>query len=321
MSIGASSRRSDAGFWSSARSFFLPVGPHIDPSTVAGFPIDMRVKARSVHWPQLALVSSGALHVGVAQYGLGCFERWLAGEGLQWLEAALAAGRHLVSIQESDGSWLQNQAFPHTFPVSPPWCSGITQGEGASLLVRLHLETNEPELAESARRAVYPLTVPQAVGGVQGELSGLPWPEEYPTEPQSHVLNGAIFALWGMRDVAVGLNDSDVGRQFEQGVTTLAANLHRYDTGYWSLYSLFPHPVPNPASSFYHALHVSQLTAMQELAPRPEFDELRIRWKSYSDSRRCQVRAFAAKATFRLLVPRNRFLAHRLPWNARLGAG
>jgi hypothetical protein len=121
-----------------------------------------------------------------------------------------------------------------------------------------------------------------------------------------------MFALWGMRDVAVGLGDSDAAERFRVGVDSLAANLHRYDAGYWSYYSLFPHRIRNPASSFYHALHVSQLEAMQMLAPRPVFEETRTRWQRYAQSRISASRAFLTKVTFRLLVPRSPRPASRL---------
>jgi hypothetical protein len=315
MGTAVTSRRSSAGFWSSASSFFLPLGSHIDPAGVRGYPIDMRVKADAPDWPRPGLIGESALYVNAAQYGLGCYERWLHGEGQAWLDAAVEVGRYLVERQRSDGVWPHTKPFPHTHRVEPPWCSGIAQGEGSSLLVRLHLETGEDRFAEVARRGLEPLSVPQAEGGVCGELNGHPWPEEYPTTPESHVLNGAMFAMWGFRDVAVGLGDSHAGRGFEAGIDALVANLPRYDTGYWSLYWLYPRPIRNPASSFYHALHISQLTAMEQLANRPELRPVRERWQRYADSAVCRSRAFAHKATFRLLVPRNRFLAHRLPWN------
>jgi hypothetical protein len=308
----AKSKRAEAGFWSNSKTFFLPVGDQIDPDGVRGYPIDLRVKAQAPYAPPP--VGPGHLHVGTTQYGLACFEHWLAGEGPDWLASALAVGRNLADIQSPDGSWLHHDPFPHTFVLSPPWASGITQGQGASLLSRLYVETEDPILASAARLALAPLLTPQAQGGVQGELGGLPWPEEYPTTPQSHVLNGAMFALWGFRDVGLALDDTEMRGHFELGVASLAANLHRYDTGSWSLYSLFPHPILNRASSFYHDLHVNQLTAMQVLAPRLEFEAMRSRWADYSNSQYHRSKAFALKAAFRLLVPRNRLLARAAPW-------
>ncbi|MGB9185685.1 MAG: D-glucuronyl C5-epimerase family protein [Solirubrobacteraceae bacterium] len=308
----ASSKRADAGFWSNAKTFFLPVGPQIRREGVRGYPIDLRIKAQTPHAAPPR--GPGHLHVATTQYGLACFEHWLAGEGPDWLASALAVGRHLADIQSPDGSWLHPDPFPHTFVLSPPWASGITQGQGASLLIRLYAETGDPDLATAARLALAPLLTPQAQGGVRGELGGLPWPEEYPTTPQSHVLNGAMFALWGFRDVGVILDDAEIRAHFEHGVDSLAANLHRYDTGSWSLYSLFPHPILNRASSFYHDLQINQLTAMQILAPRAEFAAMRNRWANYSTSQYHRSKAFALKAAFRILVPRNRALARVAPW-------
>jgi heparosan-N-sulfate-glucuronate 5-epimerase len=318
VSTATSSRRRDAGFWSSARFFLLPVGSYMEPDGVAGYPIDMRVKASAPTWPPPYLPPLGqGLHVGAAQFGLGCYERWLAGDGDTWLEAALSTGRYLASIQQQDGAWLHHSPFSHTFRLDPPWASGLVQGEGASLLVRLHIQTGDADLAAAARLAIRPLTTATEHGGLCANLDGHPWPEEYPTEPPSFVLNGAIFALWGLRDVAVGLGDATALHDFDAGVDALAASLARYDTGFWSLYSLFPHPLPNVSSSFYHALHVGQLEAMLRLAPRPEIAQTRQRWAAYARSARCRRRAFASKALFRLLVPRNRWLANRLPWGHR----
>src|SRR5437764_1280364 len=80
-SAGPESRRSSAGFFSSAKSFFLPVGPALDPGGVRGYPIDMRVKARSSTWPPPDLGALTQYWVALAQYGLGAYERWIAGQG------------------------------------------------------------------------------------------------------------------------------------------------------------------------------------------------------------------------------------------------
>jgi peptidoglycan/xylan/chitin deacetylase (PgdA/CDA1 family) len=156
-----------------------------------------------------------------------------------------------------------------------------------------------------------------ADGGVAAELDGGYFPEEYPTIPHSYVLNGALFALWGAYDVAVALDNSDARELFEDGSETLARNLHRYDLGYWSRYDLFPHPVVNIASSAYQVLHARQLEAMSRIDDRPQYREYATRFAEQADSSFNARRAFAAKVAFRVAVPRNRLLAHRLPWAHR----
>jgi heparosan-N-sulfate-glucuronate 5-epimerase len=318
-SEGGQPSRDSAGFLSSARSFFLPVGPDIGPGRVRGYYIDLRVKAGAPSWPPESLAPEREpLWVDVIQWGLGAYERYLAREGEQWLEAALALGEQLLREQQRggplDGGWPHPHPFPHTFRLPPGWLSAMAQGEGASLLVRLHLATGEERFAEAARRALGPMTVPSREGGVQALLDGRPFPEEYPTEPPSFVLNGAIFALWGWYDVGTALHDGESARAFEQAIDTLAANLHRWDAGYWSRYDLAPHPVTNVASSFYHSLHINQLEAMNVIAPRPAFEDAKARFEAYGASRVKRWRAFLKKVLFRLVVPRNRLLARRLPW-------
>jgi D-glucuronyl C5-epimerase C-terminus len=145
-------------------------------------------------------------------------------------------------------------------------------------------------------------------------LGGRRFPEEYPTQPPSFVLNGGIWGLWGLRDAGVGLHDSQLMRAFEEGVDTLAANIHRWDSGRWSLYDLFPHRVANVASPGYHAFHVTQLEATHLLAPRAELKAAAERFARYAQSDVLRARALAAKAVFRIVEPRSGSVAAVLPW-------
>jgi hypothetical protein len=303
------------GFFSSARAFSLVPGRHVDAEGLGGYHIDLSIKADENGWPPW-WVRSGFHYVGQAQWGLGSYERYLDTGEHRWLEWALAAARHLATNQERKGrlkgGLLHREAFPHTFDISPPWLSGMAQGQTASLLVRLHRETGDESLAEAACRALLPLEVAVAEGGVRAELGGGPFYEEYPTTPSSYVLNGGIFALWGCHDVAVGLGDCTVARMWREGLAVLAAEIHRWDTGSWSRYDLYPHPIPNIASSSYHVLHLNQLRATCRLEARPELDRAAARFHAYLASPNARAQAFARKALFRLMVPRNP-LANRLP--------
>ena len=232
----------------------------------------------------------------------------------RWCERC---GRALIEQQQDDGAWPHLAPMPHTYRLDAPWLSGMAQGEGASLLIRVHMRSGDERLADAARRALRVLDRPTGQGGVRAPLGDGFFLEEYPTEPPSLVLNGGIFALWGYCDAAIAFADGDAAAAFDEGVDTLAANLGRWDTGGWSLYDLFPHPTPNIASSAYHLLHTTQLRAMQLVAPRPVFERTADRFDAYARSRRLRAEAFARKVAFRLMVPRNPFLAHRMPLGAR----
>ena len=177
--------------------------------------------------------------------------------------------------------------------------------------------TGEERYARAAVAALGPMRVPVSAGGVGGTLNGGWIPEEYPTDPSSHVLNGAIFGIWGAYDVAVALGEAGADALAREGIETLASSLDRYDTGSWSRYDLFPHPVASIASPMYHRLHINQLRAMAVISDDQRFSATADRFERYAGSRVSLARAYAHKIAFRLLVPRNRWLAHRLPWRHR----
>ncbi len=303
----------------SESSFNPPIGRNWSPGEqVHGYYIDFTLKPVSAEWPPVWLEPlERQLHVATAQWGLGAYERFLDGEGEAWLEAARKAGDHLLEIQERggsrDGGWLHRAPMPHTFRLDPPWLSAMAQGEGASLLTRLHLQTGEERYAEAALRALKTMELPVAAGGTLAEFEGQPFLEEYPTEIPSCVLNGTIFAIWGLHDVGRGLGDAAAMDSFERTTTALAALISRFDAGYWSRYDLYPHLKPNIASPAYHLLHIRQLTALDRLSPRPQFQPVIDRFEAYRDSKANRRRAVAAKVVFRLGNPRNQLLAHRLP--------
>jgi heparosan-N-sulfate-glucuronate 5-epimerase len=305
--------RGYGGFFSSARTFTLSVGSNVSEAGVGGYYIDFSRKTTDPSWPPRWLRPT-MRHVVAIQWALGCFERYLSGEGDAWLAGAVDAAEYLVSTQvrqgTHDGGWLHNAPMPHTFRLETPWLSAMAQGEAASLLVRVYSLTGQERFAEAATRALRPMSIPASGGGVLAELeTGGFFAEEYPTHPPSHVLNGGIFALWGCYDVGIGLGLTAAKHEFEQGVDALARGIHRWDTGSWSRYDLFPHPVVNVASSSYHVLHINQLRAMQMIAPRDQLEAAAARFEGYWGSRANRARAFAQKALFRCLVPRNRVFA------------
>ena len=309
----------DPGLFSSAKTFAPPLGGHVRPGELGGYHIDFAAKAKTPEWPPSWLQPRETqLHVATAQWGLGAYERFLDGDGEKWLAAARAAGDYLLEHQETggaeDGSWVHLAAMPHTYDLRPPWLSAMAQGEGASLLVRIHRETGDDRYADAASRALKAFDRSSRQGGVRTPLGDGFFLEEYPTDPPSLVLNGGIFSLWGAYDVGVALGDDRAASTFAEGAETLAANIAGWDTGRWSLYDRFPHALPNVASSAYHVLHQTQLRATHRISPLPAFVEAADRFEEYGRSRALRMDAFGRKVAFRLLVPRNALLAKRTPF-------
>ena len=303
----------ETSFLSSAQSLDLPVGPRVEPGELRGYYIDFSNKVTEPSWPPTWLPPlDRQIHCETIQWALGCHERHLATEDERWLSAALVAAGYLAEIQSDTGGWEHLAPMPHTYHLPAPWLSALAQGEGASLFARLHLLTRDQAHAERARLALRTMEMPVEQGGVLAVLGGGALPEEYPTAPPSFVLNGAIFALWGFYDVGIGLGDEEAMSAFRDGTETLAANIARWDVGYWSRYDLYPHPLVNVASAAYHRLHITQLRAMSLIAPDARLDRVREGFERYQLSRACRWRAFAAKAAFRLRVPRNRLLGRRM---------
>jgi heparosan-N-sulfate-glucuronate 5-epimerase len=246
----------------------------------------------------------------VAQLGIGAWQ--LAKSDPSWLKVASAAA-HWLAGQLDDRGWLAYQwPMPHTYAIEPPWISAMTQGEAVSLFVRVAPEEDSPEeLFSAAARAVMPLLEPSPVVTQTAEGPVL---QEYPTDPPAHVLNGWIFGLWGLYDLsATGQGDSipaEVARRtssaFADGISALAKWLPRYDTGGWSRYDLFPHPIVHVASPFYHRLHIEMLRATNELAPNPAFQEMAAHWERSAADPVARTAAVCRKVAFRVIRPRGR---------------
>jgi heparosan-N-sulfate-glucuronate 5-epimerase len=118
--------------------------------------------------------------------------------------------------------------------------------------------------------------------------------------PPTHILNGFIWAAWGIYDYFLATRDHSAQDLFARAVRTLTHNLDRYDLGFWSLYEQSGTRLPMVASPFYHQLHIVQLRVMHRLTGEEEFARVADRWESYGRSRSKRTRALCYKSAFKL---------------------
>ena len=169
------------------------------------------------------------------------------------------------------------------------------------MLVRAHKESGEPRYLEAAKRAFVSFQRQIADGGVTfTDESGDLWFEEYIVSPPTHILNGFIWALWGVHDYFLATNEKTAQDLFARGVRTLLHNLDCYDLGFWSLYEQSGTRLPMVASPFYHQLHIVQLRVMHRLTAEQKFAGVADRWQAYTRSRGKRTRALCYKTAFKL---------------------
>jgi hypothetical protein len=284
------------------------LGAFVRGEPTSGYYNDLRLKAVAHRSPSAAREAlaaqladrDGLRPVEVAQLGLGAWQE--AKERASWRGVAKAAAVGLAETLEPDGRLLHRFEVGHTYRTGPSWSSAMAQGQAASLFIRVALDSDEGDLLRAAVAALRPILACEA-DLVRMTPDG-PVLQEYPTVPSSHVLNGWIFALWGLYDLAC-LGDAPAEDAFAAGVETLAGRLPLYAlAGGWSRYDLYPHPIAHVASPFYHRLHVAQLEATQVLAGGRRFAEWIDRWSATRTWTPRVGVAVGRKVAFRLLRPR-----------------
>jgi len=243
--------------------------------------------------------------IAIAQYGLGNYNLFRRnGEPARRAKFFLTADwlcQHLEKNQCELSVWNHHFNWEYRDTLRAPWYSALAQGQGISLLVRAHMESKDARYLNAAKLAMAAFFTPIAEGGVaftddQGDL----WFEEYIVFPSTHILNGFIWAAWGVYDYFLATRDHSAQELFARTVQTLLRNLDRYDLGFWSLYEQSGTRLPMVASPFYHQLHIVQLRVMHRLTGEEKFARFAERWEGYGRSRRNRTRALCYKSAFKL---------------------
>jgi heparosan-N-sulfate-glucuronate 5-epimerase len=244
--------------------------------------------------------------IAIAQYGLANYNRFRADGGdPARLRTALSVADWLVEHLETDehgvAVWNHHFDWDYRTPLKAPWRSALAQGQGLSLLVRAQAHEGTGKYMEAARKAFEAFLRPVENGGVVFfDPEGRVWLEEYVVFPPTHVLNGLIWASWGLYDYWIATRNEAAQRVFEASIQTLRERLHTYDTGFWSLYEHSGTRLRMIASPFYHRLHVVQLRILSRLTGDPLFSNTAARWEAYTRSAWKRGRAWVQKALFKL---------------------
>jgi hypothetical protein len=171
-------------------------------------------------------------------------------------------------VSRSGGGTVWEYYFP--FGGRPPWVSGMAQAVAAQAFVRAAALLTDKSAAllheaTSAFRAVPRLTTKVSAG---------PWIRLY-SFSKNPVLNAQLQSVLSLQTYAQATNDSAAAALVARMQEAAAATVSRFDTGYWSYYSLAGNPSPLSYQKF-----VVQL--LHKLAPSDSrFAQAAARFATY----------------------------------------
>lgn len=176
--------------------------------------------------------------------------------------------------------------------------SAMTQGQAASALARAYLLTNEKKYLSNAHRLIALMI--SGKFNLLSKVNNIEILDEFPGSRYKHVLNGWIFALFGMHDLFLLTKDKKIGSKLNELVLYLASSIKNYDTGFWSMYDLNGHI----SSSYYHSNHIVQLEALSIIFPQQEeFKQYYLKFSNYKKNKLFRFYSQAIKLFQKIWYP------------------
>ena len=228
--------------------------------------------------------------VGIFQYGLGAYDLFILDRNKIYLEKFRQCVEWTVTNQEESGAWKN---FDYVFPDDP--YGAMCQGEGASLLIRAYKQYGDKKYLDAAIKAIDFMLKPVEEGGTSDYIDGGLILLEFTNS--AAVLNGWIFALFGLYDLVLVTDTEKYKKALKNTVNTIINKLPDFDCGYWSMYDLNG----KITSPFYHNLHIAQMQAMYMITNEKVFDEYAKKWELYRNKFFNSKFAFVKKAMQKIM--------------------
>ncbi|MFC3859386.1 D-glucuronyl C5-epimerase family protein [Deinococcus antarcticus] len=266
--------------------------------------IDVKYKADVNGVPMYTIRDKDEYHpVFMMHMAWKSYSQWIVTKDDGYAVLPLKVADWLVANQDQNtGYWRYPFSYTvsGTVPANAPagttgvqfeagWGSAMAQGFAIGLLARV-AALKGPEAGkaylEAAHMGLKPFDVPVSRGGLLVRLDGRPWYEEYPTPKPSYVLNGFIYSLFGLYDMATLHKDVTAQRLYDNGLNTLKYALPKYDVpeqkkNWYHLAHLTMGAAPYLANKEYQPLHATQLKMLQCIKPDPVLNEWQLKWEGY----------------------------------------
>lgn len=190
--------------------------------------------------------------------------------------------------------------------LTSPWISAMYQGVVISTLVRGYRVNGDRALLDLCKKAAIVFRQDIEKGGVRTSESGRTLYEEYPAYPLPRVLDGFLFSLLGLYDLAIETGSDDIRRLFDDGIDGLKGALPFWNyRNKWSWYGSHGYLCP----PHYHKLNGTLLSILSRLTGDTVLQHMAHLWdakeRSILDKAEIFLMFAYTKNRARLQLPRN----------------
>ncbi|MGB5989340.1 MAG: D-glucuronyl C5-epimerase family protein [Marinifilaceae bacterium] len=206
--------------------------------------------------------------ITILLYGLGLIDQYLISNKEICKKDILTVYDWLISNQTPEGAW---EIFfeDSTYGLKSGWVSGMAQGLALSFLIRCSKlgfvdERKSVVIIELTKEFMLSSRILNLTktGRIIEEYEGT----------NTNVLNGFIFALYGLYDYGLFVNDMSLFNEFEK---TLCSNLENYRILLWSTYDS-KHTI---SSRYYHNLHINMMKSLSDITNKTIYLRYAKVWK------------------------------------------
>lgn len=191
----------------------------------------------------------------------------------------------IIKIREYEGrkyGLVSIDFFDKYFPfLGNSWICGLLQGQILSLMLRMHQTTGDEAYKDAADLVYASYFVPDEIGGFRFSKGDDLFFEECVSSPATHILNGHVYAVWGLFDYWRVYGREDTAQMLRLSINTLKRHLERFTLSGtdWTYYDDPDTGWRGLVTPFYQHLHPSLLRVVAKMSDDPEpFYRYADRW-------------------------------------------
>lgn len=225
---------------------------------------------------------------GICQYGIINYDLFLKTKSNEYLEKF----KYNLDWIKNNVTYINNLPYwNYEYDLDEhkaPWSSGMSQGLVISLLVRGFVFFNDKTYLDLAILASKTLSRPIHEGGFKYNYDNFKcWFEESNTN--NHILNGHIYALFGIFDIYRCTKSSEHYKLFTSGLNDIKENIKKFDLGFFSSYDAFSKEYANNS---YHSIHIVQFEILYEISNDDFFKFISAKWKKINNNFKLKLYLF-----------------------------